>query len=63
MGSQTTSRGRSPRVPAFGIRATPEWREWANRLAESEAVNFSDLVARALKVYAKEVGFPEPPKR
>jgi hypothetical protein len=64
MGAPTETQGRAPRVPAFGIRATPEWRGWASRLAESEDVNFSDLVARALKVYAKQVGFPEPaPKR
>lgn len=64
MESPTKTGSRAPRVPAFGIRATPEWREWVDRLAESEDVNFSDLVARALKLYAKQVEFPEPaPKR
>ncbi len=64
MASPTRTESRAPRLPAFGIRATPEWREWASRLAESEDVNFSDLVARALKLYAKQVDFPEPaPKR
>lgn len=55
---------RPTRLPAFGMRSTPEWREWAARLAEYESINFSDLIARALARYAREVGFPEaPPKR
>jgi hypothetical protein len=45
------------------FRSTPDWRDWATRLAESERIGVPDLIDRAVADYAKKVDFPEPPPR
>jgi hypothetical protein len=51
------------RVSAFGLRSTPEWRDWVLRMADKERVGVSDLVDRALALYAEHIKFELPPKR
>jgi hypothetical protein len=52
------------RVAVIPIRSTEAWKAWVEELAESDRVNVSDLVDRALVAYAREIKFPKPaPKR
>lgn len=55
--------GLPPRVIAFALKSTEEWRDWLRRLAEAERMGISDLVDRAIADYASKVGFPDPPPK
>jgi hypothetical protein len=45
------------------FRSTPVWRDWVNRLAESERIGVPDLIDRALAEYARNHGSPDPPPK
>ena len=48
----------------IGVRATPDWADWLERLAEAHRTTVAGLVDRALSEWAEARGFPEkPPKR
>ncbi len=53
------------RTGVLMIRGVPEWKAWAEELAEFDrAPSMNDLVDRALVVYARHVGFAKTaPKR
>lgn len=45
------------------LRGTPEYKAWAERLAEHDRTTVADSTDRALALYAKHIGFTEPPPR
>ncbi len=45
------------------VRGSEEWKQWAEGLAEKEGDTLAKLVERALRKWAKDVGYPDPPKR
>ena len=45
------------------VRGSEEYKAWAEGLAEKEGFNLSMLVDRCFRKLAKEVGYPDPPKR
>jgi hypothetical protein len=53
------------RTGSIIVRGVPEWKEWAEELAEFDRTpSLNDLVDRALVHYARHVGFTKPaPKR
>ena len=53
------------RTAVTAIRSRPEWKAWAESLAEFDrAPSVNDLFDRALVAYARQVGFKEvAPKR
>lgn len=53
-----------PRKPLiFQMRGNPEWKAWAESIAEKEGDTLAKLVDRALRKFARDNGYPEPPKR
>jgi hypothetical protein len=61
--------GPDPEVPArkpmiVQVRGSEEYKAWAEKLARHDSLPLSAVVDRALRLYAKEIGFTEdPPKR
>ena len=54
--------GRKPMI--VQMRGSHQYKEWAERLARFDGMTLSTLVDRALRRYAKEIGFDEaPPQR
>jgi hypothetical protein len=54
----------STRATTVAVRATTEWKEWLDRLAEHERLTVADVIDQALVKYARDKGFPEiAPKR
>jgi hypothetical protein len=53
------------RSATTNLRSTPEWKEWAEKLAEHDrAPSLIELIDRALVAYARGVGFKDvAPKR
>jgi hypothetical protein len=45
------------------IRGSAEWKAWAEGLAEKDGDTLAKLVERALRKWAKDAGYPDPPKR
>jgi hypothetical protein len=45
------------------IRGSEEWRVWVERLLDHDRSSWPDLVDRALAVYAKSMGFKDPPPK
>jgi hypothetical protein len=64
-GGKDEPREQRVRTAVTAIRSIPEWKEWAERLAEFDrAPSLNELFDRALVHYARHVGFKEsPPKR
>ena len=55
------SAGRKPMV--VQLRGSEAWKTWAEGLADQEGDTVAKLVERALRKWAKEVGYPDPPRR
>jgi hypothetical protein len=54
--------GRKPLV--IQVRGGTEWKLWVERLSDFDGIPLAMLVDRALRVYARQIGFEEaPPKR
>jgi hypothetical protein len=53
--------GRKPMV--VQLRGSEAWKKWAEGLADREGDTVSKLVERALRKWAKETGYPDPPRR
>jgi hypothetical protein len=45
------------------MRGSPEWKTWVEDLAAKEGLSPTHLVARAVTLFARENGYPSPPKR
>ena len=45
------------------IRGSEEWKAWAEGLAEKEGDTVAKMVERTLRKYAREIGYPDPPRR
>ena len=45
------------------LRGTEEFKAWAERLADADRTTVADVTDRALALYAKHIGFAEPPPR
>lgn len=53
--------GRKPMV--VQIRGSREYKEWAEELARTDGSTLAALYDRAVRRYAKELGFPKVPPR
>jgi hypothetical protein len=61
-----TGRPRSaegPKGNVLSIRGSSAWRDWLGRLADHCRLKSSDVIDRALILYAKSEGFHEPAPR
>lgn len=58
-------KGKAPAVPkTIGIRVSPEYAEWVERLARANRTTIAGLVDQALAGHAERIGFDEtPPER
>jgi hypothetical protein len=45
------------------IRGSKEWKEWVEEIADKECATVSKLFERAVRKFAKENGYRDPPKR
>ena len=46
------------------MRGSEEWKAWAEGLAEFDGLSVASVVDRAMRAYAKQIGYTkEPPKR
>ncbi len=46
------------------VRGSEEYKAWAEKMARFDGMSLASLVDRALRKYAKEIGFPDtPPSR
>jgi hypothetical protein len=45
------------------IRCGAEWKAWIEEMAEKEGDTVAKLLDRAIRKYAKDSGFPDPPRR
>lgn len=45
------------------IRGSEEWKAWVEGLADREGDTVAKMVERTLRRFAKESGYPDPPKR
>jgi len=52
-----------PRDMVVGMRGSPEWKGWLDRLADHCRLNKVDVIDLALVDYAQKMGFEAPPKR
>jgi hypothetical protein len=58
------AKGKARNYRIIGVRATDEWADWLERLAEAHRTTVAGLVDRALTEWAESRGFAEkPPKR
>jgi hypothetical protein len=55
--------GNPPKPAALQVKGDPAWKEWIGGFAAHMGVERSELVARALEVYAAQVGYRPGPKR
>jgi hypothetical protein len=54
--------GRKPMV--VQVRGSQEWKAWVEELAEIDGIPLAMMVDRALRLYARHLGFDKtPPKR
>lgn len=61
-GPQRQDAARKPMV--VQIRGSEEYKEWAERLARFDSLSLAALFDRAVRRYAREIGFKEePPER
>jgi hypothetical protein len=53
-----------PRKPmVVQIRGSEEWKAWVEMIAEKEGDSVTKLFDRALRKFAKDAGYPDPPRR
>jgi hypothetical protein len=45
------------------MRGSEEWKAWIEGLAEKEGFTVAMLLERTARKWAKEIGYPDPPKR
>lgn len=60
-GPEPRPTGRKPMV--VQVRGSEQWKAWAEGLADREGDTLAKLVERTLRKYAREIGYPDPPKR
>ena len=53
--------GRKPMI--VQMRGSEEWKRWAEGLADREGDTLAKLFERAIRKWAKETGYPDPPRR
>lgn len=58
---QTDPPSRKPMV--VQIRGSEEWKAWAESIADKEGFSLAMLFERALRKFAKDGGYPDPPRR
>lgn len=60
--AKPTDKGRKPMI--VQVRGSNEFKAWAERLSQFDSLPLSSVVDRALRRYAREIGFKEdPPER
>jgi hypothetical protein len=65
MAKKRSSKGKAqPPVKTIGIRSTPEWAEWLERLARHYRTTVAGVIDRALTEWTEAEGYEEkPPQR
>lgn len=48
---------------AIQVRASDEWTEWLDGLASRRGYSVTALVEELLRRYARDEGYPDPPRR
>ena len=59
--SEAPTNYRKPMV--VQIRGSKEWKAWIEGMAEKEGDTVAKFIERMARKYAKEIGYPDPPKR
>jgi hypothetical protein len=61
--SKAPPKGTTRKPMVVQIRGSEEWKRWAEMIAEKEGDTLSKLFERSLRKFAREAGYPDPPRR